>query len=208
MLQQMFNMVCTLLFSKVILNDIPHALLPGSRQEWVDPAWKSLIEFAQRKGEHVPSDYLMWGISAEDRPVVDKYKTVLAGYYLIATERAPDYVIDEVYAILKDGLKRRLPPLPELEQELLRLKRREAVGSANIHDRMIMNYLERVIPILKLFVDGTRSDKVIAIDSLMSYSHEHAAFIDDVLDIKEEQKELFMFEGAPCSVMLLDALAR
>jgi hypothetical protein len=189
MIPAFFDMMAFMLMSKFMLNDVPHAL--GIIEDSA-PGWSELVEFiGPSLREAVDSDLMERIVTPT---AAAEYKTVMGGYYLIATGSASDSVVDSVYKIIRDEVKADMNKTYDLYplgrhniHESVRILRRE---EGLPEDRPIISMptgvgylqaLERILWLDSFMKDGSRADKVIAIDAAMHMVHDEGAYIVVVL---------------------------
>lgn len=192
MIPAVFNSMIAFLLANWLLNDLPHAAgLMSCSPMWVSSAWGKLLDFCNARGiplqaavEHDLAEHLI------THSALDNYRTVMGGYFMIATMQASDCVVNDTYAVVKNGIEDNVKGLESvegpIEQFVRTLRREEGVSE----DREILKaplgpgYLaatERLLWARSKMIDGTRADKVIAIDAIMWLAHEEGAYLVLVL---------------------------
>ena len=123
-IQQALNGIVTLMLAKFMMNDVPHAAgiyddpLPyATADPWWEKAWADAVGFKNKKINQIapPLDEAMEQFSNEDLPSmlrstpsttrkrVKDIKKIIGGYFWIATEKAPDVVVQDVFNLLNAG---------------------------------------------------------------------------------------------------------
>ena len=191
MIQQTLNGMIAMLMTKFMLNDVPHAMGIAGKYS----GWGELLNFANNWGlslaEAVQKDLADGEVT---QAAVHNYKTVMGGYFLIATSSAPDSVVNSVYNAIKAhsmydmNITYDLYPEGEysIHEAVKKLRKEEGIPE----DAPILQMptgvgylpaLERVLWLNSFFKNGTRADKVIAIDAAMHMVHDEGAYIIVVL---------------------------
>lgn len=204
MISTVINGVIAALMAKFIMNDLPHAAgLSGNT--WVDQAWGKLAVFAESRGIRV-QEIISKAVQTENisETALRNYKKLFGGYYVIAIGEAPDSIVDSVYCYLKGGIAATRKALEEEEgksfAEILKEARRDAgvpedreVTSVPEPDSGYLGMLEGVIYAGKLFTNGTRANKVLAIDSTMYIIHATEGIIQFI--VPDYFGDLLLFMG-------------
>lgn len=191
MIRDLTNGMITLMLAKFILNDVPHAM--GTVEGY--PGWGKLLNFATNWGlslsEAVQQDLADGQVT---QVAVHNYKTVLGGYFLIASGKAPDSVVNGVYNVIKTHVAYDMSITYDLyphggftiHEAVKRLRREQGIPEDAPILRMptgvgYLPALERVLWLNRFFVNGTRADKAIAIDTAMHMVHDEGSYIIVVL---------------------------
>jgi len=190
-MQQAMSGMVTIMMAKFMLNDVPHAMgVVGGY-----PGWDKLLSFANNWGlslaEAVQRDLTDAQVT---QAAVHNYKTVMGGYFLIAGGKASDSVVDNVYSILKThsmyDMSISYDIYPEggysIHEAVRKLRKEEGIpeDAPILQMPTSVGYLpalERVLWLNSFFKNGTRADKVIAIDAAMHMVHDEGAYIIVVL---------------------------
>lgn len=198
MILQIGNTFIMMMLAKFMLNDLPHSLgLAGTEansESWRPVAWSRLLAFASSRSiplrEAVEADAGKGEVTIQ---ALRNYRTVMAGYYLIAANSASTKVVNEVYRVIKRENDRDITRLYDIDgvnytlQEAVKILRKE---EGIPEDRTIAQVptgvgylpaLERILWLHSFFKDGTRLDKVIAIDAAVHMVHDEGAYIVVVL---------------------------
>lgn len=199
---QFANSLIYLLLAKFMLNDLPHAagfLEPAGSHNpigpfpttrfWVEPAWRQLVEHCEAWGimleeayQHDVEDPELGEAHPEDKIIgLANYKTVMAGYWLIATGKAPDTVVDQVYSILKRLIQESVVVLEVGEgmplDDFIGVLRAEVGQQGTIHDMGYLGASLRIQYLRNSFINGPRASKVIAIDKVIHLQHEEGTML-------------------------------
>ncbi len=185
-------------------NSLPHAAgllggnprsTPGKRM-WLDNAWDRVVQYAEAKDIDLKGSL---DATIEEEAILDedvvKYKTVLAGYYLIAVGDASDLVVNDVHALLVEGMN--LLRAHYLRTKAVDIETLEGIGD---EDEMKDWYQELNSAAVDLKNAKTRTDKVLVIDKVMHIFH-----VDTTLFC--EMFVTFMTDAADAAYALVQALS-
>lgn len=171
------------------------------RSNWVNYGWMLLVEFT------IPYNiYLdrMAKVGLADGSIthtgLQKYKTMMGGYYLMAIGEASSEVVDTIYGMIKGALSGTRQGILQVEgmslDEFVKVLRRE---EGIPEDRLVLvppsgpgflNALERQLWIEEKMRDGTRLDKVAAIDAVMHLEHEEGTYVGWIIGLGIRDSEL------------------
>lgn len=210
MIQTVFNSMITIMLAKFMLNDVPHAFrfVEADSPSWMPRAWEELV--LNMKAHGVDLDARMSEATTEDQlgtNDVSKYKMLLSGYYLIAAERANDVVVNDLYSFLRAGVawgkQHAYEGIGEkgmsFDEALRFLRREQGLPEEGepvlykVDDRGYLAIVESIAFVDRLFVDGGRANKIIAIDSTMSVIHATEGILQYVTPLRWGQGIAFVF---------------
>lgn len=159
------------------------------------PGWDELVSWTNNWGlslaEAVQEDLADAQVT---QAAVHDYKMVMGGYFIIASGKASDSLVDSVYDVIKTHIAYDMSITYDLyphgrftiHEAIKRLRREQGISEDAPILRMptdvgYLPALERVLWLNKFFVNGTRVDKVIAIDTAMHMVHDEGSYIMVVL---------------------------
>jgi len=202
MIHEIAEGLIKLMLVKFMMNEVPHAAgIIGASYPWVPAAWNRLNQYAisQRiqffspnEGylatleRRMPIDDIKGGPLSENvlhfmniyktltmhrlpniklppKSAIEKIRVFMAGYHLIAIGEASNEVVDDVYYLLKK-------PFLKFHNDY-ETERRKA---ASLEDESyVIQWMKDLKTASSLFIDGSRADKVIAIDAVAHMLHEY-----------------------------------
>lgn len=152
-------------------------------------AWRRLVEYLSQKGisRQVVSEYLRKAPPSSDFPGNMRiYKTLMAGYYLIATQKVPDKIINDVYSaaytIFDDIDSCEYPIVLEIVEQwgqLPQSKKHALKGTfEDCSDAEGWIAKWEIIRSVMTAPKKTRLEKINAIEQLIHAEHERGNFIE------------------------------
>lgn len=178
MIEEFFNGMITLLLTKFMLNDVPHAAGMLGKHTWVEAAWNDLCDFLATEGRDlrgaVQQDLGENGLSTD---AVNDLKIVTSGYFLIAIGEASNEVVNDVYNLLNSGIpqaKEGIASTAGMSYGDFLEKAIHEYGPPTARpgtDWGLYGVILGVEAASRLFINGARADKVIAIDAVMTIQH-------------------------------------
>ena len=183
MISNFANGMLAMMLTKFMMNDVPHRLLFNcNRIGWAEAAWEQLLTFLRSKG----FDVVTFVELAKSVKKSEEFKKALSGYFLINAGKAPYYVVEDAFNILK----------AEFMESIGRYEDFFPTREATVEN------LEKDLPGIKtvyeLFsVAPTRLDMLIAIDAVMHLAHVSEAYIGG---------EMFRTTSSEFRVMIVEVL--
>ena len=196
MTQQALNGMLTIMLAKFLLNDVPHAMgMYGTRLSWIVDAWRTLCDDALPYGLNINERMSKAIIDDNIDPAsIKTYKMLLGGFYSMFKGTASDEMVNDMYCTLKNGIKWGKNYISRTEgmsfDNALKFYRRE-YGVPEEREPLLLSedmgylgVLEGIAYVDRLYINGTRLDKVVAIDSTMYVVHTTEGILQFVLPVR------------------------
>jgi len=182
MIPQVLNGMIAIMLVKFMLNDVPHALgmsISPKQGNSSEPGWEELLEYAESRG--VPLKAMYWEDSAVlSEDTLYNVRLAFGGYYLIATNRAPDRTVDRVYNYLKTELDKMIGEFSLGEDLDTYIEQLQYEARTILESREMLRVVTTALNLRRVWfskVLPARLDKVLAIDATFHMMHERGKYI-------------------------------
>jgi len=171
LIEELVGAVTSLIATKYIMNDVPHALgllAPYSLQT-SNKAWEEVLAFMEANNVRLRTLYEQWveRLPPSWEHLAKDYRDFMSGYYLLATGRATDEIVDELYTFSKTVLQTARRSL----MDVMEVKRLEDVSPTTFP------WVTKFRKLFEYMRNGTRADKVIAIDATVHFEHDQGLLL-------------------------------